>query len=601
MATITANAVTTNDDTATLNNVIAWYRVGFALAADYTSGAATVAFTDTAGLSLTGAATSGGAANGGGRYGICRITGYTSPMSVAMEVLADFPTLSPTLQWSESVWSNQQGWPSAVLFDENRLIWLGAPAMPICCSQSNNYTGFAETDAYLNPLGDAAAILEDFGDGPSDRVNWGLSLFRMLAGRERSVSSIRSSSYDTPLTPVDFMAKDCSEQGAARLAAIKVGLRGIFVSQSGDRVYEMSYSPVMGDVDYHDRNLTRFNVDVAKPGLVDSAVAVQPDTTIYWPRTDGQVAALLYDPNDEVEAWWRLMTLGRVENTRVLPRQGGGDDLVYFCVNRTVNGVTRRFLERTTRRSENVGGLLSYLLDCHVAYSGAPATSITAAHLPNTELMVWADGAFIGTGTTDGSGVLAPLPDNAAHSNIVAGLGGGSVSYSGDATSTMTGLDAYDGLPGEFFADQQPSGRMVYIGTLTPSGGAVTLPNGITSSAIVGFFGYMAPLMSAKLAYGARLGTPLTQKKKLDSVGLIAYDMGATALQFGQRFDALDPLPLIEDGDEVPETAVWSEYDQPSVDLPGDWDTDARVCLLGQAPFPAKLGALVVIVTTNDK
>lgn len=572
------NSNTGTTDTPDLDNVICWERLRVTA---YTSGAMVVV----SGYS------------GGGRQGICRVTGWNSPTSVNIEVLEDFSSLAPTQDWAESVWSGVQGWPSSVVFQENRLWWLGAPALPINGSQSNNYTGYAEEDVNLNDLGDAGAILEDFGDGPSDRVNWGLGLSRLLCGRERSIGSIRSSSFDTPLTPTDFAVKDCSEQGAARLAAVKIGKRGIFVSQSGDRVYQLFFSPQLAD--YDTDNLTRFNHDIAKPGLVDVAVAIQPDTTIYFPREDGQVACLLFDPNDDVQAWWRVMTLGVFENARAMPRPTGADDLVYYAVRRTIDGVTKRFLERFTLRDSNIGGLTNLLLDCHVAYNGAPATSITLAHLPNTTVSVWADGAFIGSGTTNGAGVLAPLPDNQAHSQIVAGLTGGQVSYSGDPVTNMTVPAAYNGLPGEFFADQQPSQRMVYVGTLTPQGGTVTLPNGWQACSIVGYFGFMAPLMSAKLAYGAQLGTPLTQKKKLDSVGLIAFNMGAEALHVGQRFDDLDPLPSVEDDGDVNADGVWSEYDQPSVDLPNEWDTDARVCLLGQAPFPATLGALVLGVTTK--
>ena len=568
-------------DTPDLDNVIAWERLRFA---QYTSGSVTVS----------------SGYGGGGRNGICRVTGYTSPTQVSIEVLEDFSSLAPTQNWAESAWSGVQGWPSSVCFQEDRLWWFGASALPINGSQSNNYTGFAEEDVNLNDLGDAGAILEDFGDGPSDRVNWGLGLSRLLCGRERSISSIRSSSFDTPLTPDDFAVKDCSEQGAARIMAAKVGKRGIFVCQSGDRVYQLFFNPQLAD--YDDDNLTRYNLDIAKPGLVDITVATQPDTTVYFPRADGQVACFLFDPNDDVQAWWRIMTLGVVENARALPiapSSGGGDDRVYFCVRRTVNGATKRFLERTTLRSNNVGGLASFLLDCNVRAQGSGLTSITLAQLPNTLVSVWADGAFIGTGTTNGAGVLSPLPDNQSHSQIVAGLAGGQVSYYGDPVTTMPVPAAYNGLPGEFFADQQPSQRMIYVGTLTPQGGVVTLPNGWQACSIVGFFGFMAPLMSAKLAYGAQLGTPLSQKKKLDSVGLIAFDMAAEALQFGQRFDALDPLPSVEDDGDVNADGVWSEYDQPAVDLGAEWDTDARLCLLGQAPLPATLGALVLGVTTK--
>jgi hypothetical protein len=311
-------------------------------------------------------------------------------------------------------------------------------------------------------------------------------------------------------------------------------------------------------------------------------------------------AVLLYDPDDEVVAWWRIMTLGVIENVCVLPAATGHEDLVYFVVRRQINGVTRRFIERLAPRDNCVGGLINQLFDSHVVYDGVPAATITLAHLPNTEVGIWADGAYLGKVTTNGSGI-ATLPGGATASKIVAGLTGSIETYSGDPVGTMTGLDDFEGLTGEIFADQQPSGRMVRVGSLTVSGGTITLPAGWLSSNIVAMFGFVAPFMSSKLAYAVQLGSPLTQRKKIDHLGLLLYDTHAQGILFGQRFDKLDPLPLVEDGAEVPSDTIWSQYDEPMVSVPGEWDTDARLCLLGQAPYPLKVGAVVVAVATNEK
>jgi len=606
--TITTNTTKVFDDTSSsYNGVKIWVRVGFVAAADYTSGAATVQFTNPSGATY-GVVTGAGVDNGG-QYGVCRVTGYTSPTQVSIEVLSygalngggGFSSLRGTTNWAEGAWSGVQGWPSAVAFAEGRLWWFSAANFPVAGSQSNNYTGFASIDMYGNGLGDSGVILESFGEGPADRVNFALALQRLLLGREESIASIRSSSFDSPLTPTDCAVKDCSDQGAAQLPAVKAGKRGLFVQAAGHKVYELAFSPQ--EADYGERDVTRLNTEIGSAGFVDLALSRQPDRVLYLPRGDGLVACLLYDPNDEVEAWWRIMTLGIVENVRRLPNYdaSGPDDYVYFVVKRVVNGVTRRFIEKLAQRTNCTGGLQNQQLDSAYVYSGVAVSSITISWLPNTTVSVWADGAFIGTGTTDGSGNLSALPDGQSHANIVAGLAGGTFSYSGAAANVITGLGSYNGLPGEFFADQQPSDRMIRIGTMTPSGGSVTLPNGITASNVVGFFGYQAPFMSAKLAYGARNGSALMQKKKIDHLGLAAFDMHAAGLQFGQRFDHLDALPLIEDNAAVAANAIWSEYDEPMVEVPGEWDTDARLCLLAQAPYPAKVGGVVVGMATNEK
>ncbi len=107
--------------------------------------------------------------------------------------------------------------------------------------------------------------------------------------------------------------------------------------------------------------------------------------------------------------------------------------------------------------------------------------------------------------------------------------------------------------------------------------------------------------MSAKLAYAAQLGAALTQRKRIDHVGLVLFDAGGQGLQFGQRIDALDNLPLCEAGAATPPGTTWSEYDEPMIEVPGSWQTDARLCLLARAPNPCTVGGVVIGITTRER
>lgn len=584
VSTVTANTTISSltggtGGTPDLDNVIAWERVGFKGGA-YTSGSAILVSSYA----------------GGGGYGICRVTGYVSPTLVDIEIIEPFSSLEATSDWVESEWSGVAGWPTSVAFHEGRLGWFGGEE--VWLSASDDYTSFADINLDGTSPGDAGAIDVTLGSGPGDTISWGLSLTRLLLGREQSIMSARSSNFDQPLTPSAIVIRDCSDQGAQRLPAIKAGKRGIFIQQSGGRVFELAFNPQ--EMDYDERDLTRLNLDVGKVGFTDIDKATQPDKQVFLPRGDGQCAALLYDVKDEVEAWWRLQTLGIIENVAVLP-DAGLEDLVYFVVRRVVNGVTRRFIEKLAPRGNCVGGAINRQLDCHAVYQGAPASSIALPWLPNTLLAVWADGAAIGSGMTDGAGNLA-MPDGAAHGNIVAGLGGTVISNTAASPSgTLTVGTQYNGYPCEVFADAGATGEPTHSGPVVVANGTVTLPNGATATTITACLGYVAPFMSAKLAYGAQLGTALTQKKRIDHLGLVLYDTAAQGLAFGQRFDVLDNLPLVEAGQTTAAGTTWSTYDQPMIEVPGSWNTDARRCLLAQAPNPVTVGAVVAALTTNEK
>lgn len=600
VATRTAAGTTDQDDTATLNNVVAWYRVGFKRN-EYTSGSATVHF---GALAADGAGengkTTGAAAEAGGRYGICRVSGVNSATSANIEVLEPFSSLNPTTDWVEGAWSDVNGWPTSLCFHEGRLWqfrgdgWWG--------SETDKFNSYRSIDGYGESLGDAGVVAGNFGSGPMDVTSWGVSALRLLLGREQSIGSGRSSSFDQPITPTAFGVKDCSTDGADRLPAVKVDQNVIYVQQSHRRVFELGFSGQRGD--YVPRDLTRINLDVGKPKFVSVAAQRQPDPVVWFVRTDGQAAGLLYSPGEEVEAWFRIQTQGVIERVCVLPSDDI-EDRVYFIVKRTIDGNTRRFIEKLALRENCIGGAQNLQLDSYVTYSGAAATTVTLAHLPNTLVTIWADGRKIGTATTDGSGV-ATLPDAVSAFNIVAGLAGEVVTAtSAGDTISFSVPTKYNGCPAEVWSDVGGTGSTpIHIGTIVVSGGTVTLPSqqqALGARTFIACLGYVAPFQSAKLAYGAMGGVALTMKKKIDTVGLVLLDTSHNAVTFGQRFDKLDPLPEVIDGATVATTTVWPQFDRPSVTLPGEWTSDARLCLLAQAPNPATIAAAVIAVNASEK
>jgi hypothetical protein len=523
VATFTGNASAAYNDG--LDNTIAWYRLGIKTG-NYTSGTATVALTFT----------------GGGAAGIGRVTGFSSTTVVNVEVLSAFSSLVATNDWSEGDWSDVVGWPSCLRFYDGRLWFAGRDK--IWGSVSDAYTSFD-----IDFEGDAGPINRSVGFGPVDTINWLLDLSRLIVGRQGAETSVRSGSFDQPLTPTNFTLKDCSTQGSAPVAAVKLDTRGVFVQQSNRRVFELSFS--VDSQDYNAHDLTRLNPDIGQEGFVDLDVQRQPDTQLHFIRGDGQVAALLHDNEDQVEAWWRIDTSGadgEVESVAVLP--GQLENRVYYSVKRTINGSTKRFLEKLARRDQCTGLPEARCADSHIYYSGVATDTITGLdHLEGEDVVVWGwntDPAFTST-----------MPDG---------------------SEVETGRD---------------------LGTFTVASGSIGPLSEDVTNAIVGL-SYEATFKSAKLAYAAQLGTALTQTKKVDKVGLILANTHVQGLEYGQSFTTMDNMPAVEEGDVLDSNAVWEEFDGMMITVPGEWDTDARLCLRATAPRPCMVLAAVVGVTTNE-
>lgn len=366
--------------------------------------------------------------------GVVRITAVADSLNATGVVLSALGGTSATENWSEGYWSDYRGWPSAVCLSEGRLWWAG----------KDKYFG-SVTDEFDNfdpdYEGNAAPIIRSIGSGPVDVINWLLPMQRLMAGTDGSVISGRSSSFDEPLTAVNFNPKPTITQGSARIAAVKVDGAGMFVQRGGFRVLNLGYS--INENDYTAEDLSALIPEIGKPGIVNFSVQRQPDTRLHAVRSDGKAAVMIYDKLEDVKCWILVETDGFVEDVCVLPSDD--EDAVYYVVRRVIDGVTRRFMERWAREDEAIGETVNKQADSFIIYDGAATTTITVAHLEGQEVIVWADRRDFSPGIGDEqtkytvTGGQITLPE--AVSQAVIGLG-----YEARYRSTRL---AYVAQPGE--------------------------------------------------------------------------------------------------------------------------------------------------------
>lgn len=570
--TITTNTTTNIDDSD--DNLEAWYRIGFA-DGDHSSGVVTAAVTYT----------------GGGRTGVARVTGYTSPTSVDVEVLSRFSSTDYTEDWQEGWWSDAQSWPSAVSLHEGRLWWFGGTQVfGSVADDFHNYDDATE--------GDAGPIVRSIGRGPVDRVYFALPLGRQIIGTAGAEISLRSSSLDRPLTPEDNSARPVSTQGAANVRAVAVDARGVFVQRSGRRVFLLTYDFTAGD--YLSRELTLLVPDLLDRDVVAIGVQRQPDTRVHCVLGDGKVAILTFEAEEEVLAWSMYETAGAVEKVAVLP--GTNEDEVYYHVRRTINGATVRMLEKWT--AENA---------CHF-----PSTIHDGASTGTIGDLPYADGTRVTVRDAGGaklenlavSGAAIALSEAASYAHVTPSLcrlADCQVIYDGAATTTISGLDHLEGCDVVVWADgkdRSPDDGDGVQTTYTVTEGAITLDEAV-ETAVVGL-AYEAAYRSTKLAYGSAAGTALAQMKRVDHLALVLASTHNAGLAFGSDPDHLDALPrgiayLGRPLDAVSDATVFDRFDQVSMAFPGVWDADARLHLRARAPRPVTVMAAIPSMQTRDK
>ena len=373
---------TSNQDTQyndELDNQIAYYRIGIK-SGDYTSGSPTVT------LSY----------GSGSNSGVARVTAFNSGSSVDAVVLEDFGGTDGTSNWYEGSWSERRGYPSAVAIHESRTAWAGKGKI-----------WFSETDGFsifsLDLEGDSAPINRSIGKGPVDESSWLFSGKRLMLGTATLEASIQSSSFDEPLTPTAFQIKYPTNQGSANVPIVKIDDQGVFVQRGGTALYRLVYND--GTYSYNAGRLTTLVPEIGEPSITRIAAQRQPDTRLHAVRSDGTVGLWVNDSAEDVSCWVDIEGQGEVEDVFTLP-QGTSEDAVYYLVKYTINGSTKRYLEKWALESECVGGTLNKQADSFVEYSGTATTTITGLdHLEGESVVAWGDGKDLGTYTVSSGSI----------------------------------------------------------------------------------------------------------------------------------------------------------------------------------------------------
>lgn len=518
-----SRTITDQDD-----NLKVWYR---AKITSYTSGVAVVAITYA----------------GGGVTGICRVTGYNSNTNVDVEVLSRFSDTGPTANWQEGYWSDARSFPTAVALHGGRLFH--AVGGNLFGSVADDYENFNQ-----ETVGDAGPIIRTLGSGPVDSIHYLVSLLRLIIGTAGAELALTSSSLDEPVTPSNSNARGFSTQGGANLRAVKLDTRAIMAQRSRSRVLMLgpgTQGSAFGD--YEGLELTLLVPDLLSPGIVSIAIQRQPDTRIHCVLANGRVGILTYEPQEEVLCWtmWQTDTGtgGAVERAMVLP--GVGEDAVYYHIRRTINGATKRYLEKWAMESECTGDTgLTWLMDCAKSYTDTGRSSALAdigAHLVGESVVVWSSdtGSFPGVDRSpDVEGVQTRY----------------TVDTGGDVTLSVPVHHAVAGLP------------------------------------------YVADWKSTKLAYAAEAGTALAQMKRTDKIGFVLYQTHNRGLFYGSDSGHLDPLPRsIDAGGVVDPDKIFEMFDKVAMAFPGLWDTNSRIHLRAKSPRPCTVLAAVPTVQTNER
>jgi hypothetical protein len=249
-----------------------------------------------------------------------------------------------TDQWYMGAWSNEYGYPSCVTYYQDRLCFASNAEKPqtVWTSKSSDYVNFGTSV----PTEDDDAITFTVNARQVNAIRDMVPLDSMILLTSDAEWRV-TEGQDQVLTPDSVGVRVQSFYGAADLQAVVYGRSALFVQDRGSQVRDLTYSIQVDGYEGTDRTLLADHL-FRGYSIVDHAFARIPYSALFAIRDDGTLLTFTYLPDQEVAGWARHDTDGYFERLCVVPE--GDQDTVYFVVRRTINGSTKRYIERLAPR-----------------------------------------------------------------------------------------------------------------------------------------------------------------------------------------------------------------------------------------------------------
>jgi len=406
-----------------------------------------------------------------------------------------------------------------------------------------------------------------------------------------------------PISSTNLDLSVPSPIGNANIQGIVVG--DVFVSfhKGLKKVLAFQYS---NDVQsWKPIDLTFMASHILGDGVVEADLQVDPDTILWCITSDGQLVGFTYE-SGAIMSWHSHPTgqsldgNDKVESVAVIT--GDTEDEIWISVKRTINGVTKRFIEYFKPRSFGSDQKDCYFVDCGITLDKGDAYSISGATNADPIVITCTGHPFdnddkvkiisVG-GMTEINNKVFTVKNKAADTfelydeegtGKIDGTGYGTYTSGGTAQEVVKAVSGLDHLEGETV-------QVLADGAAHPdktvSSGSVTLDR-YANRIHVGL-GYKSKLKPMRL-------TPPGVKKAAFKAIIRVYD--SLGCKVGRSEDTLKVITFRSGDDPMNNAPPLFTGDKTKI-LTHSWDTDGDVLIVQDQPLPLNIAALIVEIEVN--
>jgi len=305
----------------------------------------------------------------GGLYGYI---GSTTGTSIVDNNIAPDLSVTPPIYDNEFV--STGNYPGAVSYFEQRRCFAGTINEPqkIWMTKSGTESNLS----YGLPIRDDDRIEFRVAAREANTIRHIVPLTQLLlltGSAEWRVSSLNSDE----ITPTTISVRPQSYIGASNVQPVIINNALVYCGARGGHVRELGYNWQANGFITNDLSIRSAHL-FDNYEISDMAFAKAPIQMVWFVSTSGMLLGLTYTPEQQVGAWHKHDTDGTFESCTVVAE--GNEDRLYVVVKRTINGQTKRYVERmASRHFDSIEG--AFFVDSGATYDGTntSATTVTVS------------------------------------------------------------------------------------------------------------------------------------------------------------------------------------------------------------------------------
>ena len=327
--------------------------------------------------------------------GKAKITSRTSTTVVVCTITTAFTNTNATEAFNLGAFSDTTGHPSCVSFFEQRLVFAGTLDEP----QTLFFSKAGDYENMTTGTNADDAMVYTIASNQVNAIRYMKAVRTLVVGTTGGEFTVSADGTDASITPTNITIKRQSSFGSANVDAIPAGNAILFLQKAKRKIRELQYN--FDSDGYQAPDLTILNETVTDTGINEMSYQQEPGSNIWCVRDDGVLACLTYQRSENVIAWSRHIFGGEFGSGRAVCESIASisgtltEDEVWVIVKRTINGATKRYVECFSDFDFDETDANDFkFLDSHLSYSGSATTTLSGlAHLEGQTVSILADGA----------------------------------------------------------------------------------------------------------------------------------------------------------------------------------------------------------------